>query len=334
MGSPVSPIVANLFMEDFEDKALTAFHSPPRYWGRYMDDTMTVLKSAVVDEFSEHLNNLHPAIKFTREMEDNNTIAMLDTRITRSDEGTLSFSVYRKPTHTDQYLQFSSHQPLQHKLGVIRTLSHRATTLCSTEEARNEEMEHLKEVLSVSGYQKWAWNLPGSNITRPRSSSMATTPSRGHVSMPYVQGVTEALSRRVRKLGVSVHPRPINTIRGKLVRPKDKTNKLDNSGVIYKIDCEDCPETYIGETKRNLRKRVNEHKRENSPVGAHMLENHHHFENAAVDVLDKEPGWFQRGIKEAIYIAAHNPSMNQDRGRHFLPSVYSSLVHSQNLNLG
>ncbi|XP_076437369.1 uncharacterized protein LOC143276636 [Babylonia areolata] len=126
-------------MEDFEEKALASFHTPPRYWGRYMDDTMTVLKRSVVEDFTTHLDNQHPAIKFTYEVEENSSIAMLDTRITRTETG-LAFSVYRKPTHTDQYLQFNRHQPLEHKLGVIRTLTHPAKTICSTDTAREEEL--------------------------------------------------------------------------------------------------------------------------------------------------------------------------------------------------
>ncbi|XP_076471154.1 uncharacterized protein LOC143301037 [Babylonia areolata] len=87
------------------------------------------------EDFTTHLNKQHPAIKFTYEVEENGSIAMLDTRITRTETG-LAFSVYRKPTHTDQYLQFNSHQPLEHKLGVIRTLTLRAKTICSTDTAR------------------------------------------------------------------------------------------------------------------------------------------------------------------------------------------------------
>jgi hypothetical protein len=86
------------------------------------------------------------------------------------DNGSIAFSVYRKPTHTDQYLQFNSHQPLEHKLGVIRTLTRRANTICSTEEAKEQELDHIKKVLSVSGYQKLAWDIPGSKKTTPHPS--------------------------------------------------------------------------------------------------------------------------------------------------------------------
>ena len=41
MGSPISVVVANLVMEDVEVRALTTFHSPPRFWRHYVDDTFT-----------------------------------------------------------------------------------------------------------------------------------------------------------------------------------------------------------------------------------------------------------------------------------------------------
>ena len=92
---------------------------------------MVVVASAVVDDFTAHLNSLHPKIKFTSEMENNNSIPMLDTLILRKIDGTLDFQIYRKNTHTDHYLQFTSHQPTDHKLGVVRTLRHRSNTIIS-----------------------------------------------------------------------------------------------------------------------------------------------------------------------------------------------------------
>ncbi|XP_072042470.1 uncharacterized protein [Amphiura filiformis] len=102
MGSPVSPIIANLFMEHLETLALSSFHSPPTFYGRYVDDTMVILKRSVVEDFTSHLNSVHPAIKFTVEFEQANKIAMLDTLISRNADGSLAFSVYQKaPTLTN-----------------------------------------------------------------------------------------------------------------------------------------------------------------------------------------------------------------------------------------
>ena len=110
MGSPVSPIVANLFMEWFEEHAIESFMFDIKLWKHYVDDTMVILCDSLLDDFTNHINNIHSSIKFTREEESDNTIAMLDAKIVKSSEGHLSFSVYRKATHTAQYLQFASNQ--------------------------------------------------------------------------------------------------------------------------------------------------------------------------------------------------------------------------------
>ena len=69
MGSPVSPIVANLYMEYLEQKALSTAPNPPKFWGRYVDDTFVIHKEANKQSFLQHINSVDPAIRFT--VEDN-----------------------------------------------------------------------------------------------------------------------------------------------------------------------------------------------------------------------------------------------------------------------
>ena len=78
MGRPVSPIVANLFMEDLEQRAMESASAElrPTLWKRYVDDTLEVIKRGKVDAWSAHLNNMDPtgSIKFTHEIETDTTI--------------------------------------------------------------------------------------------------------------------------------------------------------------------------------------------------------------------------------------------------------------------
>ncbi len=154
MAFPISPVMAKMLMEHFEEKALSIFVHPPRYLQRYVDDAMAIIKKRLVQQFTDHLNDVdeNKAIQFTVEHEHDNSIAMLDALITKNDDGSPSFEVYRKSTDTDQYLNFKSHQPLQHKLGVIRTLKHRAKTICSDDEQHTKELDHIKKALSIFGY--------------------------------------------------------------------------------------------------------------------------------------------------------------------------------------
>ena len=122
MGSPISPIVANLFTEDFEIKAINSAVDPPRVWKRFVDDTFVVIDSTRKENLLEHINNLDPHIQFTSEdAKPDGSLPFLDTIVLPQPDNSLLTSVYRKPTHTDLYLQWDTHHHLQAKFSVINT---------------------------------------------------------------------------------------------------------------------------------------------------------------------------------------------------------------------
>ena len=86
-----------------------------------MDDTYTIFKTeAECDTFLKDLNNLHPALQFTFEKEENDSLPFLDVWVEKSNTGFLT-SVYRKPIFTGQYIRLNSFCPKQRKVNLVKT---------------------------------------------------------------------------------------------------------------------------------------------------------------------------------------------------------------------
>ena len=111
MGSPLSPVVANLYMEYFEKKALDSYPLKTREWKWFVDDTNLIWPHGRenLDDFLKHMNSQSNHIKLTMEIQDNNCLPFLDALITKRKDGSLSHKVYRKKTHTDRYVHTSLH---------------------------------------------------------------------------------------------------------------------------------------------------------------------------------------------------------------------------------
>ena len=148
MGSPISPIVANFFMEDLEVKALSTAPTPPTLWKRFVDDTFIIIQRSYKETFLQHLNSIDDNIHFTCEdSNEDGSIVFLDMLITPDENGRLNTSVNRKETHTDQYLHWDSHHAITSKYSVVGTLFHRARTVCSTPGQLQKEVKHLYQSL-------------------------------------------------------------------------------------------------------------------------------------------------------------------------------------------
>ena len=58
MGSPLSPNVANIYMERFEEEALATAPHPPSLWKRYVDDTFVIQEEEHRNEFLQHISSI------------------------------------------------------------------------------------------------------------------------------------------------------------------------------------------------------------------------------------------------------------------------------------
>ena len=77
-----------------------------------------------------------------------------------------------------------------------------------------------------------------------------------------MEGVNEAISRKLRQRGLVTHAVPFDIVRKKLRSPKDKDAISNLCRVVYQLECSEC-----GETERPLKKQLNERQRASSPVG-------------------------------------------------------------------
>lgn len=276
----------------------------------------------------------------------------MDTLIERPPPGKLKTTVYRKKTHTNQYLAFTSHHPLHHKLGVVRTLLDRCESVVTEEEDKVAEQKIIKEALAGCGYPQWsvekvekAMKDREAKGKRRKNKKEEGERSKGMVILPYVRGLSEKVERILKKRQISTAFRPHKTLRNILVHPKDKNEPREG---VYTIDCMGCNKKYVGETKRRLAKRVSEHKTDvetitkgvkftretrkqsttevnKSAITDHVRQNNHIINWDSAKIVQREANWTIRGIKEAITIRQHE-TMNRDEGRHKLSHLYDDLL--------
>ena len=102
---------------------------------------------------SGNVKNLPQNIKFTMEKESNGELVFLDTLLKRNN-GEISVLVYRKPTHTDQYLHYSSHHQTSCKESVSSSLFNRAYSIISNKDDLHKENARIKQVLKENRYQE------------------------------------------------------------------------------------------------------------------------------------------------------------------------------------
>ena len=102
MGSPVSPVIANIYMEYFESLAIPSSPTLIKWWFRYVDDIHSATSKDQVNQLQEHLNSIDAHIKFTIELLETDGLPFIDT-LTKPTPNFIESTVHRKLTYIDRY---------------------------------------------------------------------------------------------------------------------------------------------------------------------------------------------------------------------------------------
>ena len=265
MGGPASSTTAEIYMQVYERTAITTALHPPKVWKRFLDDVYFILIRTHLENFNHHINNLHQNTKFTMEKESNEELAFLDTLLKRNN-GEISVLVYRKPTHTDQYLHYSSHHQTSCKESVVSPLFNRAYSIITNKDELHKENARIKQVLNENGYQKSIISKIFKRITNnhslPQSQQLTQATDiqeeeiRISINLPYVEGTSEKLRRILRSHKIRSTFYTEKTLQKFLCKPKDRVATEDKNNIVYEIGCSNCEAVYFGESKRSLKSRL------------------------------------------------------------------------------
>ena len=219
-------------MEHFKEMALELAEFKPATWLCYVDDTFVVWNEGrdKLLDFLEHLNSNRSSIQFTMELEEDRKFPFLDVMVTRHDDR-LSTSIYRKKTHTDCFIHFSSNHHDKVKRRVIQRLNSRAIRICEVEDLETEE-ESLRMTVHKDGYPRGF--ITGAMKPRREQEETQRGVELGRKTLcvlPYVKGTSDKLGNVCWKLGIHPVFQQRSTLRSLLTRVKRPQKHVDK-GVV------------------------------------------------------------------------------------------------------
>ena len=154
MGSPLAPVLANIFMGFYESKWLNEYNlNKPKFYLRYVDDILAAFDNEQDSlNFLNFLNNRHPNIKFTIEKQINHSITFLDVFISGINNKNLTLQTYHKSTYAGLLLNFKSFTSFSYKISLIKCLIDRSFKFCNNWNSFHSDIKNIKSNLIKNVY--------------------------------------------------------------------------------------------------------------------------------------------------------------------------------------
>ena len=337
MGSPLGPCFANAFLCYHEKSWLDNCPSEfkPVYYRRYVDDIFVLFSSPDhLPQFQEYLNKQHRNINFTSEVEENDCLPFLDISVKR-DPNKFATNIYRKPTFSGVYSNFSSFIPIGYKFGLVFTLLHRMFKIVCDASVFRDEVRKLRDILLKNGYPvSFIDNCIRSFFkkiqSQPKDPIQSAEKLEVMICLPYMG--TVSLKLRQRLLTTFAYALPCCNLRvvfksglrlSHFFKFKDIVPRDLRSKVVYSFQCDGCNSVYYGQTIRHLNVRAAEHigvsaltgkniVPHRSAISDHLLfcdQVRPSFENFSIIATGSSE--FELELKESLLIHRDKPTLNR-----------------------
>jgi hypothetical protein len=335
MGNTLSPILADLYMDEYMEKHMKAVNSPSKLY-RYVDDILIITKmnENEIKDYIQQLNTIKSRIRFTSEYERSGKINFLDTTLSRKDNDNINIRWFRKDTASDRLLNYNSCHQKSIKDNIINNMTRRIIETTKNPIEQIEDLEKLKEMLLNSEFPQKEINKQIETTLKKLSNNSELEQKEEKeqmeysICLPYVPGI-EVLRRKLKKYKIKLY----FSYQNKLQSLCTQTMKPESKSNIYQIPCE-CGAIYNGETKIGLKQRIKQHERkikEDDENSNSELVQHFHrkkfqcmFNTEKAFIIGNEINWKKRRIKEAIYSTINN-SIN----RHYeIDKQWTSVIHN------
>ena len=256
MGKKFAPSYANIFVADWEERALEKCPLKPECFWRFLDDIFCVWNHSKKEffEFVEILNSVDPSIRVKVEIHEKE-MNFLDTTIYKGNLfnhcNILDSKVYSKPTDTHQLLHTNSFHPPHTFKGIIKSQILRYRQICNNVEDFNCAYKILETALRKRGYNRSKMRKIKQEVLD--NSVAPTTPISD----------TFSLNCSIKRCATCKFVKNETTFKSSstnlsYISPAD--TDCGSRNVIYLVTCKICQKQYVGQTGRTLRERFSRHK--------------------------------------------------------------------------
>ena len=336
MGSPLSGLMAIIFMDNIERQALQQVPSIP-FFKRYVDDCfMLTQNEQTAREFHAILNSQNENVKFEIELPSNdNCLSLLDFTISTNNSRP-SFEFYKKSARKNTFVHFRSNIANGTKMAIIRNERNRITERCTNPNSKNEHLQNFDNILRLNGYPESFIHRSKQGTTKT-SRNINTNNDKCYLKMPFISEKVNFKIKRIlkaEKLSIGLAQKSTTTLRS-VLRSRHNTdnncrmsacpirnNKICfQTNVVYQVTCSKCQNFYIGSTIRPLHVRIKEHvTRDSSSIFKHLTKCD--TKEITTTILARERDNANIRLMEAQLINKYAPRINtkeeQEQYRQFL----------------